>query len=184
MRRVGLVLALVLVVGAVAFFAWWSTRPAIDTVDDLAALEELDELGTRSITLFFGNRRADGFVSETRTIQARLHRDEEVEAVVAALIEGPSARGAVRSLPPDARLHRAFYDEELRLLYLDFSQELVSGMEGGSTMELFTLGSILKTIAADFPEIEAVQILIDGLEVETLGGHIDLTRPLRTVDWL
>ena len=90
----------------------------------------------------------------------------------------------MRSLPPGARLHRAFYDEELRLLYLDFNQELVSGMQGGSTMELFTLGSILKTIAADFPEIKAVQILIDGLEVETLGGHVDLTRPLRTVDWL
>ena len=42
----------------------------------------------------------------------------------------------------------------------------------------------MRTVAIDFPEIESVQILVDGLEVETLGGHIDLTRPLRPENWL
>ena len=51
-------------------------------------------------------------------------------------------------------------------------------------METMTLSCVLRTIAIDFPEVEGVQFLVDGLEVETLAGHIDLTRPFRTKDWL
>jgi spore germination protein GerM len=182
MRRWLLPLALLVVIaGAAIFYFTWGTQKPEEITGEI---EIADELGTRSVTLYFGNRRADGLVSETRSIQTRLHRDEEVEAVVAELIAGPERGGAVRTLPAGTRLRQAFYDEEQRLLYLDFSQELVSGLNGGSAMELVTLGALLKTIAVDFPEIEQVQILVDGLEVETLGGHVDVTRPLRTAEWL
>ena len=39
-------------------------------------------------------------------------------------------------------------------------------------------------VTEELVEMAQVQFLVDGLEVETLGGHIDLTRPLRTQDWL
>lgn len=178
------VLPLAVIIALLAAVIFYFTWRADDQEDFAGEIELADELGTRSITLYFGNHRADGLVSETRSIQTRLHRDEEVEAVVAELIAGPERGGAVRTLPAGTRLRQAFYDEEQRLLYLDFSQELVSGLNGGSTMELVTLGALLKTIAVDFPEIEQVQLLVDGLEVETLGGHVDVTRPLRTAEWL
>lgn len=180
-RAVALVLVLALLGGGAWFLLVKDRGGPGEEVRE--GTESLDELGTRSITLFYGNRQGDGLVSETRTIQARRHRDEEVEAVVDELLRGPHAQGAVRTVPADTRLRDVFYDEEQRLLYLDFNQALVAQM-GGSTMEILTLASIVRTIAIDFPEVEAVQILIDGLEVETLGGHIDLTRPLRTGDWL
>lgn len=173
--------ALAIVLGLTS---WWflGRDVQLDTLD--AELGLADELGARAVTLFFGNRDGDGLVSETRTIQARRYRDEEVEIVIGALLEGPSRSGAVRSFPAGVELRQAFYDDVQRVLYLDFNRALVSEAMGGSAMEILTVGSLLRTIAIDFPEIESVQILVDGLEVETLGGNLDLTRPLRTESWL
>ena len=39
------------------------------------------------------------------------------------------------------------------------------------------IGSIVNTLT-DFPEVEKVQILIEGASVETLSGHMDLSEPL------
>ena len=171
-----------LLAGAVVFFFLW--EPDDSDLAEGVELEAIEEMGTRSVTLYFGNSRADGYVRETRSIQTRLHRDEEVEAVLNELVAGPTGSGAVRTVPEGTVLRRAYYDEGQRLLYLDFSQELVSGLNGGSAMELVTLGALMRTLRADFPEIESVQILVEGLEVETLGGHVDLTRPLRAQEWM
>jgi spore germination protein GerM len=182
MKKVLLGIFLLAVVGG----ALYVLRPWERTDDDLAEtiMDDGDEVGTRSITLFFANRRGDGLVDEQRTIQARRHRDEEVEAVIGELVRGPTRSGAIRTMPANTRLRGAFYDEEQRLLYLDFNQALVGDQMSGSTTEIMTLTAILRTIAVDFPEVASVQFLINGLEVETLGGHVDLTRPLRPGDWL
>ena len=39
------------------------------------------------------------------------------------------------------------------------------------------VGSIVDTLT-EFPEVQNVQILIDGAKVETLSGHMDLSEPL------
>jgi spore germination protein GerM len=182
MRRfVLLFVALALVMAGLSY--WYVARQVDTDVDVDDELEIAGEMGTRAVTLYFGNSQGDGLISETRTIQARRYRDEEVEAVVAELLRGPE-RDGVRSFPEGTLLRRAFYDEDNHMLYLDFNGALVAEEMGGSTMELMTMGSLLRTIAVDFPEVAHVQFLVEGLEVETLGGNVDLTRPLRPGDWL
>ena len=44
--------------------------------------------------------------------------------------------------------------------------------------ELLTVYAIVSAITANLPAITSVQILIDGHEVDTLAGHVDLRRPL------
>ena len=47
---------------------------------------------------------------------------------------------------------------------------------------MFTIVNVLTT---NLPDIKAVQILIDGKEVDTLAGHVDLRRPLaRAPEWV
>jgi len=179
---VGFVLTLILAGGLGAVWFFFLRGPAGPAEE--MVVEEPTEQGTRSVTLFFGDRQGQNLVSERRTITAFVHRDEEVEAVVAELLAGPRSQRAVRTWPEGTRLRGAFYDEGLRLLYLDFNSALVTGDIGGSAMETMTLAALLRTIAVDFPEVELVQVLVDGLEVETLHGHVDLTRPFRTKDWL
>lgn len=158
----------------------------VDEVEepDTAILTEPFEVGSRSISLFFARDDGQGFVRESRTIAVARRRDVEVENVVAELLAGPQGQAGMQVFPEKSRLRQAYYDEERRLLYLDFNDALVASLNPGSAIELAVMGSLMRTLAVDFPEIERVQILIDGLEVETLGGHLDLTRPLRTGDWL
>jgi germination protein M len=60
---------------------------------------------------------------------------------------------------------------------LDFSRELQTLHTGGTTGEILTVYSIVNTLTMNFKEVERVQILIDGDEVETLVGHLDLEQP-------
>jgi len=43
---------------------------------------------------------------------------------------------------------------------------------------LLTIYTIVNALTVNVPTIRAVQILIEGREVDTLAGHVDLRRPL------
>ena len=63
------------------------------------------------------------------------------------------------------------------MLQLNFSSELTQNFEGGSDDEAALVNAITST-AGSFPNIERVQILVDGKPIESLGGHIDLSHAL------
>ena len=41
----------------------------------------------------------------------------------------------------------------------------------------------MKTISENFPEVQAVQLLVEGSQVSTLAGHVDAFRPLLVRNW-
>ena len=55
---------------------------------------------------------------------------------------------------------------------------MASTHPGGSLDELLTVYAIVDALTVNLPSITGVQILIDGKEVDTLAGHVDLRRPL------
>jgi hypothetical protein len=73
---------------------------------------------------------------------------------------------------------RAFYVTSRGDAFVDLGAQAVTGHPGGSTTELLTIYSIVNTVTANLPSARRVQILIDGKEVDTLAGHVDLRRPL------
>jgi spore germination protein GerM len=177
-----LLVAVGLIVGAAV--AWYFLRPPVLVEEAPVSVEDAETMGTRAVTLYFPTRDAEAVRGEVRNIRAHVRRDEEIEAVVEQLLVGPDTQGLISAMPPGTRLWHAFFDDKQSLVYLDFSQELVSGLRGGSTTELMVLTSLLRTLAVAFPDIHGAQILVDGLEIETLAGHIDLTEPLNPGDWL
>jgi hypothetical protein len=45
--------------------------------------------------------------------------------------------------------------------------------------------TLVNALTENLPAITAVQVLVDGKEVETLSGHIDLRRPLaKNLTWV
>ncbi len=69
--------------------------------------------------------------------------------------------------------------------FVDLSQEAVTNHRGGSLDELFAVYAIVNTLTTNLPAIRQVQILVEGQEVDTLAGHIDLRRPLaRNLTWV
>ena len=50
---------------------------------------------------------------------------------------------------------------------------------------MFTVYALVNALTTNLPGVSAVQILINGQEVDTLAGHIDLRRPLeQNMEWV
>ncbi|MXZ00933.1 GerMN domain-containing protein [Candidatus Poribacteria bacterium] len=113
-------------------------------------------------------------------IERRLRREltQRLNQVVTALIQEtpPNFRNTI---PLGTELNEVYIDSQ-QTAYLDFSSHLTDGHIGGTTAEFLTVTAILKTVFDAFPdEIKQVQILIDGKEIETIAGHLNLSQPLR-----
>lgn len=150
-------------------------EPGIDTV---AVVPE----GTRAVTLFFADRENVALVDETREVAIGREFTEEVKQIMKALLEGPRYAG-VSAIPAGTRILDVFYDPESAVLYLDFSSHLVAAHSGGSSAEYYTIAAIMRTVSENFPEVRAVQFLVEGLQMGSIGGHIESTGPFRVTDW-
>jgi spore germination protein GerM len=102
---------------------------------------------------------------------------EQARAIVAAQI-APVAEPVVSAIPPGTAL-RALFITPKGEAYVDFSRELVAAHPGGSTNEMLTVNTIVQALTVNLPSVSAVQVLVDGKEVETLAGHVDLRNPLK-----
>lgn len=80
------------------------------------------------------------------------------------------------AIPPGVSLRELFVTSQ-GVAYLDLSQELVANHPGGTSAEELTVFSLTQTLVANFPAIKTVKILVEGREVQTLAGHLDLTVP-------
>jgi hypothetical protein len=81
---------------------------------------------------------------------------------------------AQRTLPADLVLHE-FYLLDDGSAIADFGGALASATPSGILSEQLAVDSITRTLAANVPGIRRLKILIDGVETETLAGHVDLT---------
>ncbi len=82
-------------------------------------------------------------------------------------------------IPRGTVLNEVFIDTQ-KTVYLDFSHHLTNGHIGGTTAEYITISAILKTVFDNFPdEIRHIQLLVEGQEIETLTGHVNLSAPMR-----
>ena len=112
---------------------------------------------------------------EGATGQAR-----EIAAAQVAAVAEP----LVSPIPPGTSL-RSLFITERGDAYVDLSREASTAHPGGTTTELLTVYALVDALTVNLPAVHAVQILIDGKEVDTLAGHVDLRRPLeRNLDWV
>jgi hypothetical protein len=89
-----------------------------------------------------------------------------------------------QALPPGTALHAIFLTNRGEA-YVDLSEDATRAHTGGSLDELFSVYAIVNAVTVNLPAISRVQILIDGREVDTMAGHIDLRRPLpKSLAWV
>ncbi len=101
---------------------------------------------------------------------------EQAREIIAAQV-APVIEPLVSAVPPGTTV-RALFITDRGEAYVDFSREIMSGHSGGTSDELLTVYTIVNALTENLPAVTAVQLLVDGKEVETLAGHIDLRNPL------
>lgn len=159
---------------ALGMFDEGSFPMAADFPDDTEDLANVTVEGpeTFRVTLYFQNDQGNGWITESRNIIHTGSVTSRAKQALAELGKGPR-RGGNAVLPKKARLLGLVLDHE-GTAYVNFSVSMRNARGGGSGSELFSVYSIVRTLTANFPEISKVRILLDGQEVDSLGGHIFL----------
>ena len=170
-----------LLIAVLAWLGWWTWQSRSIRPRAAAAPADSAFVGVRAVKLFFGAASGDSLVSEDRELieSATLH--ERVAALVSELDRGPRGPG-VAVLPAGTSVLHVYLDDR-GLMTLDLSGAFRQRFRGGSTAEYLALASLVRTLAANLPEMKQVRIVSAGRPLATLGGHLPLDRPLEASEW-
>ncbi len=100
-------------------------------------------------------------------------------AAVESLLEDPGKDNLTKIFPNNAQIRSVTIAGDLATVDLDGA--FLKNFVGGSTGEEFLVGSVVNTLT-NFPEVKRVKFLVDGQEIETLSGHMDLSTPLERMN--
>ncbi|MDQ3171059.1 MAG: GerMN domain-containing protein [Acidobacteriota bacterium] len=160
--------------------AWTSRRAA--RVDPAAA-QAAAEGRKINATLFFIGPDAESLVAVTRDIPYGATPAEQARHIVEAQL-GAAPASHYSPIPSGTTLRGVFVSETGEA-FVDLSPEASANHRGGSLSELFTVYSVVNAVTVSLPSVHAVQILVDGREVDTLAGHVDLRHPLpKNTTWV
>ena len=105
---------------------------------------------------------------------------EQARHIVEAQLAEPAAP-LVSAVPAGTTL-RALFVTDQGAAFVDLSAAVSSAHPGGSLNELLTIYTFVQALTSNLPGITSVQLLVDGREVDTLAGHVDIKRPLARAD--
>ena len=133
-------------------------------------------------TLFYVSEDGMSLVQAQREVPFGATVAEQARAIIEAQIA--AAAPLVSAIPPETKLREVFVTERGDA-FVDLSGDITARHPGGSLDEIFTVYSIVNALTVNLPAITRVQILVDGKEVDTLAGHVDLRHPLvKSLEWV
>lgn len=100
----------------------------------------------------------------------------QAKAIIEAQIV-PVADPLVSAVPPGTTL-RALFITQAGEAYVDLGPALAAAHPGGSMHEQLTVDTIVGALIANLPAVKSAQLLVDGKELDTLAGHVNLARPM------
>ncbi len=143
--------------------------------EDTAKKEKTKPVPQREVTIYFPDSMGEKLLPVKLNITGEATAKETIKQLLAGPGEKERAAGMIKPFPKGVKLLGITVKD--KVAKVDFSGELTEKFQGGSTGELMLVGSLVNTLTA-MPEIEKVQILVEGKEIESLSGHLDLTEPL------
>jgi hypothetical protein len=100
---------------------------------------------------------------------------EQARQLTAALLQPPSEPFV--SVIPSGTTLKGLYLSPEGVAFVDLSAE-AGRAHVGALDEIFIVYSIVNTLTDNLPAITAVQLLVEGRQVDTLAGHVDVRRPV------
>ena len=134
-------------------------------------------------TLFYVSEDGTELMPANREVPLGATPAEQARKILEAQIQPPPA-GMTSAIPAGTTV-KAVYLTPMGVAFVDLSHDIVTGHTGGSLDETLTVFAIVNALTVNLPDISAVQILIDGQEVDTIAGHVDLRHPLgKSLKWV
>ncbi len=191
MTKNGVILSIVMAVALLAVVissTFWLLKQSVPGAEELERdpLWEEDKTNTPAatqspssqaerrikVTLYLLSNTGRTLATEEREIPFAESLQEQAKQVIQQLLD----RGTSSPFPEGVSLRELFITPQ-GLAFVDLSQELITNHPGGSCAEELTIYSVANTLVSNFPAVKKVQILVEGREIQSLAGHLDLTRP-------
>ena len=112
-----------------------------------------------------------------RKIPKRISNIAIAEAVIEEFFKPAAANGA-SEIPQNVKL-LGLYRDEGQMLYIDLSDEARRNFQGDSMSEYLLLKGIYESLVSNVQDFKDCKVLIEGKEIETLGGHFYLKYSLK-----
>lgn len=177
---------LALAIGWVLFWGlpkWYGGRQAQSTTA-AAATSSAPVSAVRRITatLFYVSEDGMSLAPVQREVPFGSSVGEQARAIIEAQLT--STPPLVSAIPSDTKLREIFVTDRGDA-FVDLTGDITSKHTGGSLDEILSVYAIVDALTVNLPAIARVQILVDGKEVDTLAGHVDLRHPLaKSMDWV
>lgn len=169
-------LAAVLAGGLIALLTMgprWLTTPPDSEEAEAAEAADVRKIRAR---LFYVNELGTGLQGVEQEVLYGEGTAEQARRIVEAQI-APAPAPHVSVIPDGTKLRTVFFTKSGEL-YIDLSADLQTSHPGGTTNETLTVYALVSAVTSNLPAVTGVQILIEGKEVDTLAGHLDLRRPI------
>lgn len=101
--------------------------------------------------------------------------DHPAMTAMELLLAGTNKPNTVSVVPNGTKIRHLWVKDHIA--YVDFNDKLIKNNAGGSASEILLVGAIVNTLT-EFPEVQKVQILVEGKNIDTISGHMDISEPL------
>ncbi|GER92500.1 hypothetical protein A45J_0216 [hot springs metagenome] len=116
----------------------------------------------------------DGETSEEKTVPNKLLPVAIADMIVEEYLKG------LKDSVKDVKLLGVYKDRN-NVFYIDLSDEIRRNFSGDAKQEYFLLKSLFDTVVTNIAQTEDVRLLIEGKEVESIGGHFLILYGLKGV---
>ena len=162
---------------------WYAARMAPETTATGTTATPAAPVRKITATLFYVAEDGMALMPVQREVPFGETVAEQARAIVEAQI-APAAAPQVSAIPAGVVLRDVFVTERGDA-FVSLSADITSKHPGGSLHEVFTVYTIVNALSVNLPAITRVQILVEGKEVDTLAGHVDLRHPLaKSLEWV
>lgn len=162
---------------------WYAAKPAQTNGGTPAAPPSASASRKINATLYYISSDGMALIGAQREVPFGEPIVEQARRIVEAQL-GDAPPPLASAVPRGTTLRSVFISDRGDA-FVDLSGEVTSRHTGGALDELFTVYAIVNALTVNLPAISRVQILVDGKEVDTLAGHVDLRHPLqKSLRWV
>lgn len=146
------------------------------TADEIYRSEQSKQ--QHKVTVYRASADGQTLVGEVYTVAKT---NETIAQAMGLLLTEPSNNMNWSMIPEGTKVRSIHFANGIARV--DFSPEIVQNFRGGSAGELLLVGSIVNTLT-EIRGVEKVRIMVNGKQIESIGGHVDLSEPIGRMDSL
>ena len=151
-------------------------KPTQPTVTEKPTVERQGK--TLQVKVYYPDDAGINLVGVTRQIKITKEEDKYFKTAL-LLTETPKENDLTKIFPSHAKINGVLLKRDTA--FVNFDNSITKNFVGGSTGEEMLINSFVQTLT-EFPEVKQVKFLIDGKDIETLSGHMDLSVPIKRTE--